>query len=352
MILIGFSVFLSTKRKIVLKTAILILLFVVFAIRSYSQSSLNGNESYFERDYFLVQHMNDLNLLIPGSDSDDRAFTNSFMLKAFFNRKEQKNRLLSVGIRSDLYTKFAGEHSFDENNRYFPSEYFTEISTVEFSLVKFLNKNFAMQWAGGLGILNKEKPITGLALWMQGGKDGAGGFHKLLHDLGKQHGQINVPRDKMSPFIYITPAVSFFVNHFPGNKVLPNTLVSELGVNLCSNFDANWVYLENDICIHVLQFPLSERTFLLDITGAGDFRLHRVGLKLDARLGAEISWGRVAFGYELTKQYGDENVDWVDFVDDDNLYRVYFKVRFKKQKRNYFVAAKNADKKLLVSDKK
>lgn len=330
-----------------------VIIFLIFIIStSFAQSNLNGNESYFENDYLLIQHINDINLLIPGSGSDDRAFTNSFMLKAFFNQKEHKNRLLSVGIRSDLYTRYAGNHHFDEDNRYFPYEYFTEISSIEFSLVKFSKKNFAFQWAGGVGMLNKEKPITGLALWIQGGNDGAGGFHKLLHDLGKQHGQINVPRDKMSPFVYVSPAIGYLAKYFHGNKMLPSTFMSEIGVNLCSNFDANWLYLENDLRFHLLQFPLSERPFLFDIIGAGDFRLHRAGTKLDARLGAEISWGRVAFGYELTKQYGEENVDWVDFVDDDDLYRIYFKVRFKKQRKSYFMTVKNDNKIVSKKDKK
>ena len=117
-------------------------------------------------------------------------------------------------------------------------------------------------------------------------------------------------------------------------------MVSEIGLNICTNSDANWVYFENDLCVHLLQFPLSERTFLLDFIGAGDFRLHQAGLKFNARLGAELSWGRIALGYELTKQYGDENVNWVDFADADDLYRIYLKVRFRKQKQNYFLAAK------------
>nr|WP_321357796.1 hypothetical protein [uncultured Draconibacterium sp.] len=324
------------------KSIVFIIVVLLFAKTCFSQSSLNGNESYFEKNFFLVQHINDLNLLFPGN-SNDVAFTSSFLLKAFINQKADKQRLLSFGVRSDLYTKRQYSQRFDENGRYYRGESFTEISTAEFSWVKFLGKNVAVQLSGGPGILNKKEPITGLALWIQGGSDGTGGIHKIIDSFGKQHGQIIEGRDTLSAFLSFNPAISTYLNIFPKSGYTPHTLVSELGVNLNTELAGNWIFLENDLTVHLFRFPLTKRLFSVDLTGAGDFRLHRSGLKTDARVGTEISWGRVTFGYELTKQFGKENIDWVDYYDDDDLYRIYFKIRLKKQKGQYLGPGMNKE---------
>lgn len=327
------------------KSIVFIIVVLLFAKTCFSQSSLNGNESYFEKNFFLVQHINDLNLLFPGN-SNDVAFTSSFLLKAFINQKADKQRLLSFGVRSDLYTKRQYSQRFDENGRYYRGESFTEISTAEFSWVKFLGKNVAVQLSGGPGILNKKKPITGLALWIQGGSDGIGGIHKIINKLSKQHGQIIEGRDTLSAFLSFNPAISTYLNIFPKSGYTPHTLVSELGVNLNTELAGNWIFFENDLTVHLFRFPLTKRLFSIDLTGAGDFRLHRSGLKTDARVGTEISWGRVTFGYELTKQFGKENIDWVDYYDDDDLYWIYFKIRLKKQKGQYLGPGMNKEQKL------
>ncbi|WP_163323285.1 DUF3016 domain-containing protein [Draconibacterium mangrovi] len=323
-----------------MKSIVFIIVILLFANTCFSQSSLNGNESYFEKSHILVQHINDIDLLFSGK-SNDVAFTSSFLVKAFFNQKTEKQRLLSFGIRTDLYTKRQYSQRFDENGRYYRGESFTEISTAEFSWVKFLTNNLAIQLSGGPGILNKKKPIPGLALWIQGGKDGAGGIHKIIDSFGKQHGQIIEGRDVLTHFLYFNPAVIYYLNLFPKSGYTPHTLVSELGVNLCDEFAGNWIFFENDLNLHLFRFPLSKRLFSVDLTGAGDFRLHRAGLKTDIRLGTEISWGRITFGYELTNQYGKENIDWVDYYDNDDIYRIYFKIRLKKQKGEYLSAGTN-----------
>ena len=136
--------------KIVLKSIVFVIVILLFASSCFSQSSLNGNESYFEKNHILVQHMNDIDLLFSGN-SNDVAFTSSFLLKAFFNQKAEKKRLLSFGIRTDLYTKREYSQRFDENGRYYRGESFTEISVAEFSWVKFLTKNLSIQLSGGPG---------------------------------------------------------------------------------------------------------------------------------------------------------------------------------------------------------
>ncbi|WP_157470818.1 hypothetical protein [Draconibacterium orientale] len=317
-----------------LKSIVIIIVLLMFANTCFSQSSLNGNESYFEKSHILIQHINDIDLLFSGK-SNDVAFTSSFLIKAFINQKTEKKRLLSFGIRTDLYTQREYSQRFDENGRYYRGESFVEISAVEFSWVKFLSNNLAIQLSGGPGILNKKKPIPGLALWIQGGNDGAGGIHKIIDSFGKQHGQIIEGRDVLTHFMYFNPAVSYYLNVFPKSGYTPHTLVSEIGVNLSDQFAGNWFFFENDLTLHLFRFPLSQRLFSFDLTGAGDFRLHRSGVKSDIRVGTAISWGRATFGYELTKQYGKANVEWVDYYDDDDLYRIYFRVRLEKQKGNY-----------------
>ncbi|MCK3685223.1 hypothetical protein [Maribellus sp. YY47] len=324
-----------------LKLFFSVFVFVLLSAACWAQSSLNGNESYFENSFFEVEHMNDVDLLFP-KGSDDMAFTSSFLLKGFINQKESRNRLLSFGIRSDLYTKRVWDnYYFDYTGRLHVSEYFTEISTAEVSMVKFFKRNFGLQLAGGVGLLNKKKAIPGLALWIQGGSDGAGGFHKILDNMGKQHGQINVGRDTLTAFVVFSPSVAYYLNVFTRQGRAPHTLVSEIGLNVCTKRNGNWAYFNNDLSLHMLRFQLLNRLFMMNLTGAGDFRLHRAGLKLDARIGTELSYGRVSFGYEITKQYGKENIDWVDYTDDENLYKLYLKVRLGKHRSAYFDPGKD-----------
>lgn len=304
--------------------------FFVLTTNTFAQSSFSGNESYWERNYVLFEHINDVDFLLNtnGGSSNDIAFTSSFLLKGFINQVETKNRLISFGISTDLFTEREGSYRFDEEGRYYIGELFNEISTAEFALVKFLNHKWAIQWGGGIGLLNKKKPITGLALWAQGGSDGAGGFHKILHNLGSvNHGQINISRDYLSPFLFINPAISRFYQLKSSEDKLPHTYVTEFGANLCTNFDALWLFWENDMNVHLLQFPVFKTIFDFQLLAQGNFKWHTDGICLDAGLGAELSVGRFGVGYKATKLFGEANVRWVDYVDEETMFSIFLKVK-------------------------
>ena len=144
------------------------------SVNSLSQSDLNGNETFYDPSYFQIQHYNDLNFILPNQKTNDNGFTGAFVYSLFLNQSEEKNRLINLGFQTDLYTKKTGER-FYENGRLIVAELFTEISTFDIFVTRFIKeKQWAFQFGGGIGLINKKKAIPFGALWLQGGMDGKG----------------------------------------------------------------------------------------------------------------------------------------------------------------------------------
>ncbi len=316
-----------------MQKVVFVLIIILFSFNVFPQSSLNGNESIYESNYFQVQHINDVNFLTQSRKTNDNGFTGSFLLKLFLNQNNSRNRLISIGFRTDLFTEEAGE-TFYENGRDILPEYFTEISALDFSVVKFFSNNrWAFQMSSGVGLLNKKESIPGLGLWIQGGSDGRGGMHKLFDKINGNSGQSNISRDELSAFVYFSPAISHFFYVPVKSQKIPHMLVTELGVNLCTNFDALWIYWENNGRLHLFQKTVfGTIPIRFDLLGNGDFQFHKNGIKLNARIGAEMSFGKIAIGYEKTKQYGKANVAWIDFTDKEDLFRLFVKIKLNSPK--------------------
>ena len=319
--------FKKIKISVLKKLLIIVAFILINADFSSSKDFLTRNDFIDEPSYFHFQHSNDVAFLFEPKATNDYALTASVGAKLFLNNKE-KNRTISFGFLSTLYSS-PNLWDFYENDRLIKAHYFTEISQIFGSIQNIdRDKNLTYKLETGLGLLNKDKAVKGLMLWLQGGTDGKGGYHGLIGN----EAQLNLSRDIFSPFFYLAPSINKYF-YLPSKRLgKPNVFRTELGINLCSNFDAFNIFLRNDFKYNIFRTNFFEKfPIISELTGQADLIYHADGLKFNPGFGIEIYLKNFVMGYSKFVQLGKEQISWVDFKDNENICRLYFRVLFREK---------------------
>ena len=137
------------------------------------------------RSYVQLLYLNDCNplLLREPCKSNDTWLTLGMGLEAGL-RDVDGNRFVKVALTSMLYTEHQGE-AFSESGREIQPQIFSEITTLSVSLESLSRRdNIYPRVEVGLGIVNQDRPLPGLVLYLQGGSRWTGRLPRFDRSTG------------------------------------------------------------------------------------------------------------------------------------------------------------------------
>ncbi len=308
-----------------IKTSLFIIVITVFTNTCFSQE---GNYLLQNKDVFgkrLKIHMlNDCNPAINQLSNDTGHTLGCIYEFNFFNKK--KPFFYEIALESNLYTKDANIEYKDAEGRTISAQYFTEISSVNFTINKYLErKKIFIDLKTYLGIYNREKAIYGMTLYMQGGKDGKGGYHKLLDD---NPGQENIETGKLRPLIYIEPGIK---KYFIGKVVTKHDnafIYFHAGTKLGYPFKGMSVFANAYGELPIMQLSYNKTNiFKVNFCYQHELALHTDGLMYIPEIGVELSALFLSLGYTSNFFYGKRNVSMTNYIDNEQIMRLYLKIK-------------------------
>lgn len=152
--------------------------------------------------YYQLTMINDLNPLL-GLISNDEGYTIgiSHNFRILHNKKQ---RFYDFALSSDLFTDYHYNDGYAQDGKWIVPQSFTEINTLQISINQYIKrKKLFAAVAIGTGVRNKNHAIPGFALYLQGGKDGKGGYHSTL----SMHANENLVTGEIKPFVYLAPSI-------------------------------------------------------------------------------------------------------------------------------------------------
>jgi hypothetical protein len=309
-----------------IKDLSLIILFISLSyspVFSQEENYLSKYEDVFGR-YAKITLLNDAN---PVLNQTSRDYGHTLGVVAEYSFSKPENRTFyEFAVESNLYTDRVNQGYYNNVGRKINPQYFTEISSFNFTLNRYLrDKRTFLNLKTYLGVYNRKKPIPGMALFLQGGSDGKGGYHGLLKD---NAGQDNIPTGKQSLLLFLEPSLK---KYFIGNIFTKNDnafLKIHSGVKLGFPFEGMNAFININSELPVIQI-VSKNTniFKLTLTYQHELTLHRDGILYKPELGAEASLLFLTMGYTSNFYFGDRNISMVKYFDDDRMMRLYIKIK-------------------------
>jgi hypothetical protein len=247
----------------------------------------------------------------------------------FFNRIKIKNssNYYDIELKSDLYTKYKRDLMYEIGNRKIYPQYFVEISILNFQYQYFIQKyKCFLSLGGGLGINNKNEPLWGLALYLQGGKDGKGGYHALINNQGED----NLPTGNIEPLFFISPSVIKYIS-IESENLIKNKPYLELqtGFRLGTKQIGSNIFLNTKLDIPIVQFNYKRNNlFLLSLILQNNLIYHQDGFLLLPEFGSEVQLSFITVGFTSIFIIGNQNVSVEKYDDNETLMRGYIKINF------------------------
>lgn len=276
--------------------------------------------------YFQIGMVNDYNPLF-NKHCDDDGYTLGLYLNARIRKKNSVNYLM-VEYKSDLYTKYLKDDKIIIGPRTYYPQYFTEISSLSFHYQYFIEKYSCFFSLGfGAGINNPKEAIWGLALYVQGGKDGKGGYHSILEN---HPGSINISTDEIKPIIFVSPAI---IKHFSilsyNTKKSKPYLELQTGTRLATKIIGSDIFLKAKLDAPVLQIYYNTfNLFMLSVILNNELTYSRDGFLTLPELGTEVRLAYLTIGFTSIFNIGKQNVSALKYVDKDILMRGYLTFNF------------------------
>jgi hypothetical protein len=184
------------------------MLLLMPAILSAQKYLLTDNPNYFRSNeminhsYYQVGMINDFNPFFNKHCKDD-----GYTLGLYFDSRIKTSNsydYFDIKYVSDLYTKYLNDLAYKAGTRIIRPQYFNEISFLSLEYKHLIKSgNIYLSIGAGYGVNNRERPIWGLSLYVQGGEDGKGGYHSLI----KNPGQDNIPTGNIQPLYFICPSL-------------------------------------------------------------------------------------------------------------------------------------------------
>jgi len=288
---------------------------------NYSTIHKNINHSFLK-----MEMMNDFNPIFNRRPSDDN-FTLGESIFLRINNISATN-YLDLSFKSNLYTDYQKDKNYMLGNRLIQPQYFVEISQFSVHYQYFLPKyKFFISIGGGVGINNKDKAIEGLALFMQGGKDGKGGYHALLNN---NPGQDNISSGNIETLYFISPSLikNIDINCCNNFKNKP-FLQLQTGFTLGNKEIGSNLFFNTKMNLPLVQFIQNERNiFLLSLILQNEILYHSDGLQLSPEFGLETQLSFLTVGFASIFNLGNQNISLYKYVENVPLMRVYLKFNF------------------------
>ena len=238
-------------------------------------------------------------------------------------------RFFDIALISDLYTYYS-EESYEDNGRRIDPQEFTEISALKVSYNKYIaKKRLFLSLETGFGLRNKKQAIKGLALFMQGGIDGRGGYHGLLEG---HVGQDNIRTGDTKPFVFIAPSV---IKHFMLTRYKINKdqayIQTQAGFSLGTSQIKSKIFVAYNSELPILQLNIAKyRAFKTSIRARGEFLLHSDGFQYKPEIGVEVSILFFTIGYTSIFYIGQHQKSIINYYDNESSMRGYIRFRFNK----------------------
>jgi hypothetical protein len=305
------------------------LIFLIIGLLSNPVFSQKQEECYISKynDVFdknaKITMLNDVNPIL-NQKSDDFGYTLG-VIGSYRFVKPEKNSFYEFELESHLYTKPAFSSYINQDGRRIYSQYFTEISSFNFTINQYLEKSsFFIDLKTYVGIYNKKKAILGGGLFLQGGSDGKGGYHALLEN---NPGQDNISLGGQSILFYIEPGLKkyFIAKVFSKN----DNAFLEIHPNIKLGFPIQGISASVNVNseLPIMQFISKENNiFKLTLCYRHKLSMHRDGLSYIPELGVQASLLSLTLGYTSNFYFGNRNISMLNHIDDERMMRLYIKI--------------------------
>ena len=278
-------------------------------------------------------YVNDCNQMIHlNCGGDDTWYTLGVQARAGIPLKKA-GVFMEAFAKSDLYTQTVG-HDYVENGRNITQEIFTEIDEFGVSIRPYkVPKDFFLSVDVTGGVVNKKEPIPYMALWIQAGSDGRGGFHQLIHNQGKD----NISRDDMKMFFSLKPRINKIIVLIDNEKK-PFYAYLSVGPDLSTNKAMNTLNGNIQFSLPIIGHS---RYFTVEfiVGGGAECSLHQTGLSVMPNLGFDLTlFKRAVISAYTVFPNGTSNDKLYDVAPDANyepLLRATLKYKFEDKKNPY-----------------
>jgi hypothetical protein len=300
---------------------------------AYTQNvKLTGKPDYLaihkdiNRSYFKIGSANDYNPLF-NKHTNDEGYTLGLHVDTRVKSGKSSN-YFDVKFFSDLYTKYLRDKCYKIGIRDIYPQYFVEISALDFHY-QYLSRRYNCFFSigGGAGINNKEKPLEGLALFMQGGEDGKSGYHGLLNN---NPGEDNIPTGEIEPLFYISPSIIKYFSITSMDSIRSKPYIElQTGFRLGTNTIGSNLFFYSKLDCPVFQFYIKQTTlFKLSFLIQNMISFSKDGLLISPEFGTEVRVYIFSIGFTTLANYGNQNISVLKYVDDEIEMRCYLKFNF------------------------
>jgi len=317
-------------------------IFILLILNSFVQQLMasNGksNETKFFTDsltstiskniiypYYQLTYINDLNPVLGQVSNDDGyTFGYAHRLRILGNKKQ---RFYDVSISSDLYTQYLYKQGYPQDGKWIVPQNFTEINTFSFSFNQYIeSKKLFAGLEIGSGVRNKDHPIWGFALYLQGGEDGLGGYHSNLN----MHANENLVTGEIKPFVYLTPSIrKLFIHQNKNEYKDPFYVDVHTGFSLGTSQIKSSAFLDIYSELPVLQIANSQKS-TLKLSGIFKSLLlaHSSGVQYNPEIGLEFELFFVSIGYSTIFYFGRQDEKVIDYYDNESCMRGFVRMNF------------------------
>ncbi len=285
-----------------------------------------GNYTYINHSFCRVEMINDYNPIFTPRTNDD-GYT---LGMSVFTRIKNKNspNFFDLQLRSDLYTQYLWSNAYQLGSRSIIPQNFVEISYLNFQYQYYL-KDYKcyLSLGGGFGINNKKTAIFPLSLYLQGGIDGKGGYHELIHN---NHGEDNVLTGGIEPLFFISPSVikQFLIESENSTLNKPN-IELQSGFRLGNYQIGNSVFFKTKVDIPLVQLIYKQSNLLLlSLLIRNELSYTQDGISDLPEFGSELELSFLTVGFTSIFNLGKQNISTIKYADNETLMRLYLQINF------------------------
>jgi hypothetical protein len=285
-----------------------------------------NNYSRLNHSFVEIGMFNDYNPIFNIHCNDD-GYTLGLYIDARI-KKGKTGNFFDMGYKSDLYTKYLKDRAKNYGNRKIIPQYFTEVSYAFFDYhIRSEKYKCFFSLGAGLGINNRQKALWGLSLYVQGGKDGKGGYHSILNN---NPGTENIPTGSIKPVFFIYPSVSkaFTVATLNSNKHL-SFVELELGARIGTRYIGSEIFFKSHVEIPVTEIHYKQYTlFSWSVVARNELSCGNNGLLNMPEFGTEVRLGFLTVGFTTIYNFGYQSASIISWTDNDPLMRGYIAFNF------------------------
>ncbi|GAA4848282.1 hypothetical protein [Algivirga pacifica] len=287
--------------------------------RGFTDEITSTQYSKLIGSHYQMATMNDYNFIFTPKTNDQGYTVGLAHEIRVFNPKD--NSVYEMSLTSDLYTEFTYD-TYNIDNRRIEPQKFTEINKIELSYSQYIPEHqLFFSIATGIGMRNKERAVPGMALFMQGGYNGQGGYHRFI----EQYGFDYIPTGGVKPFVFVAPSLTkHYIYQQDNQNNDPFHVSINGGIHLGSSQIQSNLFASFNSELPVVQFDLyGVDVFKFSIRSNAALMLHQEGFLFNPEVGTEVSLFFLKAGYVSTFNIGHQPLAVVDYFDNETTMRLY-----------------------------